>query len=192
MGWEVAKVAFGPDGWNVIQSEANTLLELPENTAGAPKVLSLHRGKDISIMRMPLIDGSMLQKGESKKAIPILDAWISKQAPIPIEDFAEWPSIVAAVKGHPKAGEIINHLRQKQLKPAVRHGDFARWNLLQKKDGSIMVLDWEWSTPCGMPGIDLVHLFAQDARLVEKLSANAVVQSRMPSLPRKNGMGPRL
>jgi aminoglycoside phosphotransferase (APT) family kinase protein len=64
----------------------------------------------------------------------------------------------------------------------VRHGDFARWNLLQTKDGSIMVLDWEWSTPCGMPGIDLVHLFAQDARLVEKLSANAVIQSTIHAL----------
>jgi hypothetical protein len=180
--WEVAKVAFGPDGWNVIQSEANTLLELPQNTAGAPKVLALHRGKDISIMRMPLIDGSMLRKGESNKAIAILDSWISKQAPIPIEKFSEWPLIVAAVKDHSKAGEVINHLRQKQLKLTVRHGDFARWNLLQTKDGSIMVLDWEWSTPCGMPGIDLVHLFAQDARLVDRLSANAIVQSTIHAL----------
>jgi thiamine kinase-like enzyme len=131
---------------------------------------------------MPLIDGSMLRKGESNKAIPILDAWISKQAPKHIQEFAEWQSIVSAFQGHSKAEAVINHLRQKQLKLTVRHGDFARWNLLKTHEGNIMVLDWEWSTPCGMPGIDLVHLFAQDARLVDRLSANAIVQSTIHAL----------
>ena len=182
MGWEVAKVAFGPDGWEVIQGEATTLLALPENTAGAPKVLALHRGHDISVMRMPLIEGTVLQQNSSIKAVAILDAWISDHAPKPMEEFSEWPIIQHALSRHPKAAAVTQHLSQMQLRPAVRHGDFARWNLLRTREGNIMVLDWEWSTPCGMPGIDLVHLFAQDARLVNRLSAAEVVQSVQRSL----------
>jgi hypothetical protein len=182
MGWEVAKVAFGPNGWDVIQGEANTLLALPENTAGAPKVLALHRGQDISLMRMPHIEGAVLQQNASNKAVSILDAWISDHAPKPMEEFCEWPLIQHALSRHLKAAAVTKHLSQLQLRPAVRHGDFARWNLLQTSDGNIMVLDWEWSTPCGMPGIDLVHLFAQDARLVNRLPAAEVVQSVQRSL----------
>lgn len=182
MGWEVAKVAFGPNGWDVIQGEASTLISLPENTAGAPKVLALHRGQDISLMRMPHIEGVVLQQNASNKAIAILDAWISGHAPRPMEEFCEWPLIQCALSRHPKAAAVTQHLSQLQLRPVVRHGDFARWNLLQTSDGNIMVLDWEWSTPCGMPGIDLVHLFAQDARLVNRLPAAEVVQSVQRSL----------
>ena len=45
-----------------------------------------------------------------------------------------------------------------------------------------MVLDWEWGAARGMPGIDLVHYFAQDARLVRKLSPTAVVAAVLESL----------
>jgi hypothetical protein len=181
-GWEVAKVAFGRNGWNVIQGEASTLLALPENTAGAPKVLALHRGNDISLMRMPHIDGSVLRQEDSNEAIAILDAWLLQKSPKPMQEFAEWASIITAISGHSKASTVIKHLSQMQLRPSVRHGDFARWNLLRTGAGKIIVLDWEWSTPCGMPGIDMVHLFAQDARLVDRLSAAKVVQSVERSL----------
>jgi hypothetical protein len=181
-GWEVAKVAFGPNGWDVIQGEANTLLALPENTAGAPKVLAVHRGHDISLMRMLLIEGTVLQQSSSIKAVAILDAWISGHAPKPMEEFFEWPMIQHALSRHPKAAAVTQHLSQMKLRPAMRHGDFARWNLLQTSDGNIMVLDWEWSTPCSIPGIDLVHLFAQDARLVNRLPEAEVVQSVQRSL----------
>ena len=70
------------------------------------------------------------------------------------------------------------------LKPVIRHGDFARWNLLRQSDGSLIVLDWEWGVASGMPGIDLVHFFAQDARLVKRLTPHAVVRSVEQSLGR--------
>ena len=182
LGWEVAKVAFGPGSWDVIQGEATTLLALPANTAGAPKVLALHRGTKIALMRMEHIEGTVLQQQDANRAIATLDGWISQQTPKAIEEFAEWPSIVSALSGHPHGAGVIEHLSKVSLRPAVRHGDFARWNLLQTHAGKIIVLDWEWSTQCGMPGIDLVHLFAQDARLVDRLSGAEVVRSVERSL----------
>ena len=56
------------------------------------------------------------------------------------------------------------------LQPAIRHGDFARWNLLDTVESGIIALDWEWSMPAGLPGCDLAHYFAQDARLVHRLA----------------------
>ena len=41
----------------------------------------------------------------------------------------------------------------------------------------MIAIDWEWGHPAGMPGIDLVHLFAQDARLVFQVTPDAVVRA---------------
>ena len=38
------------------------------------------------------------------------------------------------------------------------------------------MLDWEWGHQDGLPGIDLVHYFLQDARLVERLSPAAAIR----------------
>ena len=181
-GWEVAKIAFGPESWDVIHGEASVLLSLPENTAGAPGMLALHRGPDISLMRMPYIEGEVLHQGESAEAIAILNAWFSELPPKPMNEFPEWPLIQSALLDHPKAAAVTKHLSQKLLRPTVRHGDFARWNLLRTSEGKIMVVDWEMGAASGMPGIDLVHFFAQDARLVNRLPAAEVVQSMFQSL----------
>ena len=182
-GWEVAKAAFGPEGWDVFGGEAATLNSLPPKTAGAPESLGTHRGKDISLMRMPYISGRVLKLGETEEAIAILEAWISKnQQTKPLVEFAEWSMIRSALSEHPKAESIISRFAELQLTPAVRHGDFARWNLLRGIGGKLVVLDWEWGVPNGMPGLDLVHYFAQDARLVQRLKANEVVDAVHRSL----------
>ena len=71
-----------------------------------------------------------------------------------------------------------------QLKPVICHGDFARWNLLQQAAGELIVLDWEWGHQLGMPGIDLVHYFLQDARLVRRLTDRAAIAATLRDLNR--------
>jgi hypothetical protein len=183
-GWEVAKIAFGPEGWDVIHGEAAALQSLPEQTPGAPALLGIHRAHSCSMIRLPLVRGSVLRQGDAKDAISLLDAWLSDAPLQEITAFPEWPAIQSALSGSERGRECLDDLAQIRLRPAVRHGDFARWNLLRQRDGSLVVLDWEWGTATGMPGIDLVHFFAQDARLVRGLAPAEVIRSVARSLER--------
>jgi hypothetical protein len=183
-GWEVAKIAFGVDGWNVIRGEVEALNSLPERTLGAPTLLGLHRGDGISLMRMPYFQGTVLSPGESTDAIALLESWKSDMPMKLISKFPEWPAIESALSSYEQGPNILQKLSQKELRPVIRHGDFARWNLLRLTSGDLMVLDWEWGISSGLPGIDLVHFFAQDARLVQQLPPAEVVRSVEQSLDR--------
>ncbi len=175
--WEVAKVAFGPGCWDVIHGEASALESLPEDTEAAPHLLGTHRGPDLALIRMPYFQGSVLNPGESSDAIAVLESWISGNPPVAMAELPEWPFIESALALHPATGGMVKQLSKLELTPAVRHGDFARWNLVRLEDNRLMTLDWEWGVARGMPGIDLVHYFAQDARLVDRLPPAEVVRS---------------
>jgi hypothetical protein len=108
----------------------------------------------------------------------LLDGWISQDAAKPIQSFPEWPAIESALGTSDEGKRALARLAGMQLRPVVRHGDFARWNLLIQDDGSLIALDWEWGHPEGMPGLDLAHFFLQDARLVKRLPhAEAITQT---------------
>lgn len=183
-GWEVAKVALGPEGAGVIAGETAALKSLPRGTSGAPRLLGIHHGADIAVMRMPYFQGRVIQQGDAADAITLLKSWVSAEPPRALTCFPEWASIESALSGHPNGSKVLEKLSRLQIKPVIRHGDFARWNLLRMKDGKLMVLDWEWGVGTGMAGIDLVHFFAQDARLVRGLAPAEVIRSAARSLER--------
>jgi thymidylate kinase len=174
-GYEAAKVAYGQAGREVIEGEAAALSSLPAGLAGVPRFLGVHHGRAFSILRMPYIEGVPLQDRDMNAALTLLRAWISDAPLMPASRFPEWPSILAALNHLGDGKSAIEKLAGLQLKPTVRHGDFARWNLLRTDEGPLMALDWEWAHPAGMPGLDLVHFILQEARLVERLApANAI------------------
>jgi hypothetical protein len=167
-GWEVAKVASGSEGAEMLVREAATLTEFSVCTPAAPPCLGLHCGRDITILRMPRIEGTPIAAGESDAALALLHSWISRVPSRPATTFPEWKIIVDVLADFPGGPVILERISNLQLTPALRHGDFARWNLLAQPDGSLIALDWEWGGTDGMPGLDLVHYFLQDARLVSR------------------------
>lgn len=129
------------------------------------------------MLRMPFKTGSRLRQGESQEALASLNSWFRDLPPRGISEFDEWPSIDRALNSFQEGNAIIDVLDSIKLRPAVRHGDFARWNLLRNPDGSISAIDWEWGHPEGMPGLDLVHYFLQDARLVNRLPGSQAIEA---------------
>jgi hypothetical protein len=176
-GWEVAKLAFGTAGREVIETESGTLAAMPEDVAGIPRVLGVHHGAQFSILRLPYIQGETLTPRQGLRAMDLLDSWIRDLPAKAACEFPEWPAIQAALETSDAGKCVLERLAGRQLRPVIRHGDFARWNLLELKNGSLIAVDWEWGHPVGMPGIDLVHVFAQDARLVFHLAPDAVVRA---------------
>jgi hypothetical protein len=174
--WEVAKISFGAAGDGLLEQEARTLEELGPLAAGVPRMLGLHRGGDMTVMRMPYLTGRPVPTGESREAIQLLGRWITDQPRQSITGYPEWPVIETALSEFASGPRILEKLSGECLTPVIRHGDFARWNLLRKADGGLMALDWEWGHQGGMPGIDLVHYFLQDARLVERLRPKDAIE----------------
>jgi glycosyltransferase involved in cell wall biosynthesis len=184
--WEVAKISFGDEGAKILEKEAATLNQLQSKATGAPRLLGLHHGDGVTVLRMPYLKGKAIKSGETSDALNLLKSWVGSNDPLPIQRFSEWSHIETAIKSMRYGEKALEALSKKSLRPVICHGDFARWNLLKQTDGSLMVLDWEWGNTHGMPGLDLVHYFAQDARLVRQLdSANAlrVVEASL-SLPK--------
>ncbi|NIZ92029.1 hypothetical protein F1544_13640 [Kineosporiaceae bacterium B12] len=59
--------------------------------------------------------------------------------------------------------------------PVVRHGDLWLGNCLRDRRGRLSgVVDWDASTPAGLPGADLLHLIATDVRLRRRSSLGDV------------------
>jgi hypothetical protein len=180
--WEVAKVAFGPDGAANLQQEAEALAELGSISHGVPKLLGLHFAGDATVLRMPYLTGNTIPMGEYAEALALLQNWITNEAPKPIADFPEWPYIETALSGFEGGQRIIERMASRHLRPVVCHGDFARWNLLRQNNGQAVVLDWEWGHRGGMPGIDLVHYFLQDHRLVRRLTHQDAINATLEDL----------
>ena len=183
-GWEVAKIALGADGEEMLTREAATLTEFSAITTAAPPCLGLHRGHDLTILRMPRIAGTPVAAGSYLPAIALLDHWVSDTTPQPASAFPEFPIIATALVGLPGGLAIIDQISALRLTPVLRHGDFARWNLLAQSDGQFMALDWEWGGNNGMPGLDLVHYFLQDARLVSRLDPTSAITATIELLRR--------
>jgi hypothetical protein len=176
-GAEVAKLAFGEAGRKVVEGEYSALASIPTGMRGVPQALGVHHGRDFSLIRLPYLSGSPLSPGKAMHALDLLESWISDLPSQPVCDFPEWQAIRAALETSDAGKRALERLASIRLRPVVRHGDFARWNLLEMKDGSCVAIDWEWGHPTGMPGVDLVHLFAQDARLVHQLPPTAAVHA---------------
>lgn len=185
-GWEVAKLGRGEAARTMLRNEAAVLRELSKRGLSVPRCLGLHEHGEMTILRMPYLAESGLSIRDSDEALDVLIQWAGNAAPESISGFEEWKSICAALETTADGREALESLSTQVVRPVIAHGDFARWNLLHQANGPLIVLDWEWGNTHGMPGLDLVHYFAQDARLVRQLdSANAlrVVEASL-SLPK--------
>jgi hypothetical protein len=70
-----------------------------------------------------------------------------------------------------------------ELPSVWEHGDFTPWNLKRRADGVLIPLDWEYSSPEGLPLLDLFHfyyrqeyLFRDIGNVREAMDENLLVQ----------------
>jgi hypothetical protein len=180
--WEVAKVSFGEAGRANLEREALVLADLHGTADAVPPLLGIHRAEDLTLLRMPYLIGRAVPCGQPDGAIGLLESWVTDNPPQGIEAFPEWDAIRNALNGCARGTEALDVLSPQSLCPMIRHGDFARWNLLTRGSGGLMALDWEWGHSGGMPGLDLAHYFLQDARLVDRLAPNAAIRKAVAAM----------
>lgn len=185
-GPEVAKLAFGDGGRAVIQGEHDVLSHLDPAVPGAPLPNGVHHGAGLSLLCLPYQTGRPFGRDAAPRALALLDAWLHGAPPAAAPDFPEWSGIEAGLRAAGDPDSILTAIAAQRLVPAIRHGDFARWNLLIRNDGSVVALDWEWGHPRGMPGLDLAHFVLQDLRLVDRMDHEAALRQAAIRLSRPN------
>lgn len=183
-GWEVGKVTFGQGGADLLDQEAAVLNLLSASDPAVPRCLGLHDGDGIRMLRMPYLTGGKVNQGESDAALALLDRWVTSSPVAPACDFPEWKFIADCLNSEQNGSPWIDRIAHAQLRPVTSHGDFARWNLLTQPEGGLIVLDWEWGREAGMPGLDLVHYFLQDERLVSRRPERDAIAATLKNLDR--------
>lgn len=178
-GFEVAKIAFGKKGVALMEREAATLASLPPGVVGIPHFLGTHHQEEAGVMRMPYLRGGALGIKNPEYYLNLLQAWLLEEKARPVESFSEWDQIKSVLSGQlkPPGLEALKRLAGLRVKPAIRHGDFAPWNLIRDEEGEVFALDWEWGVPCGISGFDLIHYLTQELRLVQRLPAPDILVS---------------
>ena len=180
--WEVGKLAAGEDGAVMLDREAEAIRSISPQVPEIPELLGLEKAGDARLLRMPYLTGRSLEPGDNAPVSRLLKSWLSDSPPLPLRSFPEWDAISLALGTIPEGGKIMEGIADLPLRPSIRHGDLARWNLLTTDGGDLKVLDWEWGEPEGLPGIDLAHFIAQDFRLVQRLPLEKVFRETLAAL----------
>jgi glycosyltransferase involved in cell wall biosynthesis/PAS domain-containing protein len=181
-GWEVAKLGLGVEARGMLRREATVLRAIGEKSSHAPVCLGLHERGEMTVMRTPYIEGVPHEAHDAAEALAILSQWAGEEEPRPLCEFEEWEAVRSVLELSETGRRALPLIAGRMLSPGISHGDFTSWNILRRRDGSLLVLDWEWGKLTGVPGLDLVHYFAQDLRLVHRLGSHAVIQGVLDEL----------
>lgn len=83
----------------------------------------------------------------------------------------------------PGIDSIIGPLTGRDWANAIRHGDFAPWNL-RRRGEKIVAFDWEYGSLVGFPYLDLAFYFLQTAALVARLNPEKALDDAVDYLSR--------
>ena len=183
-GFEVAKIAFGKEGVKLIEREVQTITGLPKGRSGIPEILGTHHREEIGVMRMPYLNGGIFKTNDPEIYINLLSDWLLDEARCPLGSFAEWEKIESVLSALLQREDDVSarvnfcarleRLKDLSVKPSIRHGDFAPWNLIQDQTGRVLALDWEWGVPRGVSGFDVIHFLTQEMKLVQRLTPEEI------------------
>ena len=91
---------------------------------------------------------------------------------------------VVSIHEHPwvqRALKRIPWLRRErmigQFSIARTHGDFAPWNILVRPDRKLTLIDWEFSEPDGVAGVDLAHYVLVTQHLLKRRKPSRAIET---------------
>lgn len=160
----VWKAGFSKEAKEVICLEHEKLCSLPVGLSGVPQASEIVEKAEWIAFSIPYIAGESVSVEDLREIADLLQSWLSEEK----RPALEFPSLSELSDFFDNAQ--LETLKRMNLSTALRHGDFAPWNVLRETGGQLKVIDWEMAEPKnGVPGWDLAHLLLQEALLVKKL-----------------------
>lgn len=159
----VAVVKAGTSGaaQRLIQAEADFLLSVPADTPGVPALRDQLESPHVRALALEYIGGDSPAAGDEAGVAALLTSWLRADQNVPLAQLA--------------GGALLWSVGDRQVHPALAHGDFAPWNVKVTGAGWV-ALDWENGAVNGVPGWDWFHWVTQVGLLVERLDAGGLAR----------------
>lgn len=159
----VVKMGVGKLARLAVESEIEALEEF-KSLPGVPGVKRSWRRKEWSAFSMVPLRSPTIRSIE--EVVTLVSRWKDDEK-VPLDSLSCWNSISGITEDG--WGEHLANLNV-IIRPTVRHGDLAPWNLMRAPEGCLQVIDWEGAKSRSVPGWDLVHFFLIRGSLVKGLS----------------------
>ena len=169
-----------------LSNERDLLGSLPEGLAPVPVFFSaIENGVGLLLSAVP---GSPMPP-----RLALSGRLIRLMSTVPVSgkfsvDDHPWIAQLLSKRGD-QAARWIKPLRKRKWGAVVQHGDLAPWNILIDKTGSLRIIDWEYGTLEGFPGIDLAFYVLQQAVLIYNLIPQRARERAVQQLARVEWLG---
>lgn len=168
----VAKLGFDHSA-SAVQREHETLERLHSRNPGVLPSMGCEQGQDWALLRLPHLGSISPSSMADPRISALLESWMQSDTvelgtdPWTCDLLDRVPQSAAPAGWHTR-------MRNRRVRRALLHGDFAVWNL-REVDGNLCALDWEWAQENGIAGVDLAHGLRQEAYMVRKLSPGKAI-----------------
>ncbi len=166
----VAKLALVPDAAESIRNEEQALRNLHSIISGIPAVLRSSFPPGVCIESW--VEGRGIARNFTREhlfllfQLPRTGRTISMQRALG----ALKESLISEDRQIADQFSATEEWRG-ELPSVWEHGDFAPWNLKLSADKVLIPLDWEYSSPEGLPLLDLLHFFYRQEYLFRDIGS---------------------
>ncbi|MDB4282193.1 hypothetical protein N9882_00960 [Akkermansiaceae bacterium] len=172
-GWEVAKL-IEDSGSGQLENERAALEAAAARGVAVPRVEGFERLEGCVLLRMEFLESEGVDI-DVEEMIPLASKMLSEKKML-VSEWKPWTDLTVFFEP-----SVARDLGQLEVSSALSHGDFAKWNVRKSKDGFFLI-DWEYGSDKSLSGLDLVHLFSQEAELVEGKSPADTVSEVLKGL----------
>ena len=161
-GWEFGKFCPTSGGRALLEHEASMLRTAEKFPGTAPTLRGLELTERGGVLKTEYLDSCSANPSPSER-ISLLAKWLYPMPSRPLNEFHIWQILAPLL-----SAQSISLAESIPLRPCLRHGDFAPWNILRTKSGRLMAVDWESGCAEDAPGFDWVHDLLQHEFLLQK------------------------
>ena len=154
----VAKLALTEKAVDSIGNEANVLRQLQGVVPGIPRLISSRVRTGICVEEW--VEGKSIGRRLTKKHLWLLFTLPRTGGKARLEDKFQL-LIQSLTPEHRRIaeGSAVDAGCSGELPTVWEHGDFTPWNLKRTSAGDLILFDWEYASPNGLPLLDLLHFF---------------------------------
>lgn len=154
----VAKLPIEPEAIDSIRNEEQALRELSGVVPGIPTVLRTSIPPGVCVEAW--VEGKSVGRRLTSEHVTLLLQFPRTGRGISLERSLDALKDDLKSENRSIADRIPSFgTRSGELPSLWEHGDFVPWNLKRSADGVLIPFDWEYSSPEGLPLLDLLHFF---------------------------------
>jgi hypothetical protein len=169
----VAKVGLAGDARVLIEREADFLGSVAGRLPHLPGFRGVKVTDAFSGMALDFVKGQSPAATDTAGMRTVLQSWLDTTRLVSLDTLAPWQRL-ATLAG---AGPILKSVADRQVVPALFHGDFAPWNVrVEAPSQRWTVIDWERGAAAGVPAWDWFHWMIHVSLLVHRHDAETSAQ----------------